>query len=69
MDRYARQIAIGGWDQPTLAASTVVVASGGWTGFLCTLMATALGFGRIVMVGRGKRMPDAVGLSHRGRIT
>ena len=49
MDRYARQIAIGGW-----------------TGFLCTLMATALGFGRIVMVGRGKL---AIGLAHRGGIT
>ena len=63
MDRYARQIAIGGWDQSALAAATVVIAGAGWTGFLCALMATALGFGRIVLVGRGTRVPDAVGLA------
>ncbi len=63
MDRYARQSVIGGWDQQTLAASTILLAGGGWTGFLSAWMAVAMGFGRIVLIGRGGALPDAVGLA------
>ena len=63
MDRYARQAAIGGWHQERLAAATVVIAGSGWTGFLASLMATAMGFGRLVLVGPAAGPGDARGLA------
>lgn len=51
VDRYARQAAIGGWDQARLTAATVAIAGSGITAFLAALMATAMGFGRIVLIG------------------
>ncbi|MBT6150158.1 MAG: hypothetical protein HOH74_32250, partial [Gemmatimonadetes bacterium] len=63
MDRYARQRVIGGWNQEALSASTILIAGTGWTGFLAAWMATAMGFGRIVLAGRGGCIADAVGLA------
>lgn len=63
MDRYARQEAIGGWDQSRLAAATLVIAGTGWTAFLVALMAAAMGFGRIRLSGAPRRAPGAEGLA------
>ncbi|MFH1572201.1 MAG: ThiF family adenylyltransferase, partial [Gemmatimonadota bacterium] len=55
MSRYARQEALEGWDQSRVASATVAIAGSGPTAFLAGLMATAMGFGRLVLVGRGAR--------------
>ena len=63
--RYARQEVLGGWDQERLARATVAIAGSGPMAFLCGLMATAMGFGRLVLLGRGTgggfRLPQAAG--------
>lgn len=51
MERYARQAAIEGWDQQRLADATVGIAGSGPVAFLCGLMAAAIGFGRLVLIG------------------
>lgn len=51
MARYARQEAIPGWDQDRLAGATLGIAGFGPTAFLTGLMATAMGFGRLVLFG------------------
>ena len=63
MDRYARQQIIAGWDQSVLSRATLLIAGSGWTGFLTALMATAMGFGRIVIVGKRSAKEDEVGLA------
>ena len=49
--RYARQEAVLGWDQSRLTQATVAVAGSGPTAFFCGLMAAAMGFGRLVLLG------------------
>ncbi|MFC1526391.1 ThiF family adenylyltransferase [Candidatus Latescibacterota bacterium] len=53
--RYARQQAVEGWDQERLQQAAIAVAGTGPTAFLCSLMATAMGFGRIVLLGVDSR--------------
>jgi len=55
MNRYARQEALEGWDQTRLRGATVGIAGSGYIAFLAGLMATAMGFGRLVLMGRGVR--------------
>ena len=51
MARYARQEIIQGWDQSRLASATLAIAGSGHTAFLVALMATAMGFGRLLLFG------------------
>ncbi|MFH1571392.1 MAG: ThiF family adenylyltransferase [Gemmatimonadota bacterium] len=51
MERYARQQAIAGWDQERLRRASLAVAGHGPTAFLSALMASAMGFGRVSLVG------------------
>lgn len=53
MPRYTRQEAIPGWDQSRLKGATLAIAGSGPTAFLAGLMAAAMGFGRLVLVGCG----------------
>lgn len=59
MKRYARQEGIAGWDQSRLAGASVGIAGSGPLAFLSALMATAMGFGQVVLMGRpmGRRGP------------
>ena len=52
MERYARQAAIDGWDQDRLSEATIAIAGTGHTAFMASLQATAMGFGRVVLIGR-----------------
>ena len=54
MERYARQAAIDGWDQDRLSEATIAIAGTGYTAFMASLQATAMGFGRLVLVGGPK---------------
>jgi molybdopterin/thiamine biosynthesis adenylyltransferase len=56
VERYARQAAIQGWDQQRLADATVGIAGSGPVAFLCGLMAAAIGFGRLVLIGGMEKM-------------
>jgi len=49
--RYARQEAVEGWDQSRLTEAAIAVAGCGPTAFFCGLMAAAMGFGRLVLLG------------------
>ena len=59
--RYARQEALSGWDQQRLADATIAISGSGPTAFLSGLMATAMGFGRLILLG-GESL-ESVGLS------
>ncbi len=54
MERYARQTVIEGWDQSRLSAATVAIAGTGPTAFMCALLSVAMGFGRVVLIGKAK---------------
>ena len=56
-DRYARQTAIDGWDQDRLSEATIAIAGTGPTAFMASLLATAMGFGRLVLIGRAAPGP------------
>ena len=60
MARYARQEIIQGWDQSRLAGATLAIAGSGHTAFFAALMATAMGFGRLLLFGEGvtRILPD-----------
>jgi len=64
--RYARQEAVEGWNQSRLTEATIAVAGSGPTAFFCGLMAAAMGFGRLILLG-GAPAPDRPtrGPSHR----
>ena len=51
--RYARQQSITGWDQQKLTDAVLAIAGTGPTAFLTALMATAMGFGRLVLFTEG----------------
>lgn len=51
MSRYARQEAVEGWDQSRLGGATLAIAGSGPTAFFTGLMAAAMGFGRLVLLG------------------
>jgi len=61
MNRYARQAAVHGWDQERLDRATVAVAGSGYAAFLTGLMAVAMGFGRLVLVGRDCHLSGRLG--------
>lgn len=61
MNRYARQEGIAGWDQSRLAGATVAIAGSGPLAFLSALMATAMGFGRLVLMGRPRGRGESAG--------
>ncbi|MEW6755573.1 MAG: ThiF family adenylyltransferase [Candidatus Latescibacterota bacterium] len=57
-ERYARQQLLEGWDQSRLDAAVLAIVGCGPLAFLCSVMAAAMGFGRIVLLGRqGSRPP------------
>jgi len=61
--RYARQQLLSGWDQRRLTDATLAIAGSGPLAFMTGLMAVAMGFGRLVMLGadlpRGLNIPLA----------
>ena len=61
MDRYSRQQRIEGWDQSRLSAATLGIAGSGRVAFLTALMATAMGFGRIILLGKPRCHTDSSG--------
>ena len=63
MERYARQEAIPGWDQRRLSEATTAIAGNGPMALLTALMAAAMGFGRLVLIGAG---PKGDGSNGRG---
>ena len=60
MLRYARQQAIEGWDQDKLKGATLAIVGAGPTAFFAGLMATAMGFGRLVLIGERVASPIGV---------
>ncbi len=54
MDRYARQEIIEGWDQSRLRGTTLLVVGSGLLARFASLLGTAMGFGRIVLMGNGR---------------
>ncbi|MDP6776489.1 MAG: ThiF family adenylyltransferase [Candidatus Latescibacteria bacterium] len=54
MERYARQVMIEGWDQKRLAATTMLVIGSGLLARLSSLLAAAMGIGRIFLLGDGR---------------
>lgn len=54
MDRYDRQRLIKGWDQDRLTSTTLLIVGTTWTARFASLLAAAMGFGRIVLIGAGK---------------
>ena len=51
MERYLRQQAIQGWNQDKLSGATLAIAGSGAVAFWVGLMAAAMGFGRLVLIG------------------
>ena len=49
-ERYNRQEVLTGWDQTRLAGATLGIVGSGTTAFLCGLMATGMGFGRLAFI-------------------
>ena len=54
MERYARQEMIEGWDQGRLTRTTLLVVGAGHLARLTSLLATAMGFGRIALIADGR---------------
>jgi molybdopterin/thiamine biosynthesis adenylyltransferase len=54
MERYARQEMIEGWDQGRLTRTTLLVVGAGHLARLTSLLATAMGFGRVALLADGR---------------
>ena len=53
-DRYNRQTLINGWDQSLLTQTSLLILGSGTLARFTSLMAAAMGFGRIVLLGNGR---------------
>ena len=57
MERYAQQALIAGWEQARLTDTRVLVVGHGMLARLVSLLAAAMGFGQIVLMGDGRIAP------------
>ena len=57
MERYTRQELITGWNQNRLQDTSLLVIGSGWLARFTSLLATAMGFGHITLLGDGRIQP------------